>query len=516
MEQRRLVLLAAATLILPPVNGTGCTVCRGGEPITKPDQPILIETTSPLPIDDCAALDAVATYVLAGTPDCEGIRSLGALCGCPVDENACRLCGDQQLPNPHQELGSEAKSILQVDLGETNITCGLYDTLLSAQGHNYDLCLASDPVRSTCGCPLLQNTRFSPNNTEILPQCSVCEVWFPDNALRSSSTIPAQTCGDAVAAAKSGILNSTQCNYLQNLLSSHEGSCGGCRQEPVDEDSCSVCPDGFRLRNQTLLLESVVANLTFLLQVADQMFRPDVDGAATCGSMESALEQVPADSNVCMEAQSLDAVCGGCVEVPKSDRGHKEARCTLCPFGEPVPFPNHTIDVDLPVPIADCGTLDLAASVFTADSSDCNELQALAKVCGCSVPASSCSVCPSSPMTRPKSKFAWLRQGNIFASEQSSRTDSYFSCEVLDSALAMSDVSSEECFIIQLRGEACGCSHPLAIAGVLLKRVFATLSFLVSLQPRLSFDMFLHQAKHGLIGISVCSPECAARQKEVH
>ena len=522
---KKLLRLALLAALLTQVEGTTCSVCRGGEPITKPDEPIVVETPSPFPIENCRTLDAVAAFLTAHTPDCDGIQSLGAICGCPVGANACRLCPDREaVPIPHQALGFEDKLILQHALGGTsavassNITCELYDALLSSQDRDSDLCAASDPVRQTCGCPSLQSS----DQTGLSMRCSVCQVRFPNNSLTENGPIPLQTCGDILIAAKSGMLNSTQCSQLQQFMNAHETSCGGCLEEPAVEQSCFICPDGFRLRNQSMLLNGTVANSTLFnstflhhhAQVVDDMANTDVD-ATTCGGVEVAVRAIPVESNACVEAQSLNEACGGCEEVEQRDQGHDEARCTLCPFGEPVPFPNQTIDIVLPFPGADCATLDLAASVLTKNSPDCAALQALAKVCGCSIPAQSCSICPNSPMTRQEEKFAWFRgQGNIanIAFEGPLQLDSYVSCEILDSALATRDNDSEQCFILQLRGSSCGCPHPIAVAGVVLKRVFAVMSLLVS------FPSLLVRALSNavLLGIAVYSAERVACQTEVH
>ena len=475
----------AALLVLPTAWGAVCTVCRGGEPITKPDQPILFETSSPIPIDNCAALDAVAAFVPADTPNCEGIQLLGAVCGCPLDADACRLC--QSLPNPNKMLGKESQLLLQhamgetwaVDINSTDITCELYDAFLSSHDGDDSWCETFDPVRRTCGCPLLQNASSHSNQTGLTTQCSVCQVRFPSNNLSSNGLIPAQTCGDAVAAANSGMMNSTQCTQLQHQINSHEAPCGGCVQEPIHERPCSLCPEGFRLKNQSSLLEASAVNFTLLRQL-NATAHTDVD-TPTCGNVEDALRAISADSDACVELQSLDKACDGCEEMIGSNRIREEGRCTLCPFSEPVPFPNQTIDVNLQFPVADCGTLDLAASMFNKDSPDCAKLRALAKLCGCSMPPSSCSICPYSPMTHPKKKFQWF-QGRIAdtAFGQPFPSSLEVSCEMLDSALATQDHSSQQCFVLQLRGSACGCWHPITMAAAILRRVFSTLSLFVS------------------------------------
>ena len=69
-----------------------CTLCPGGEIV--PDQPD-VDTFITIGNDNLVTCEEAKTLVAEtekGTEVCNNIQSVSTLCGCPIPENACRLC----------------------------------------------------------------------------------------------------------------------------------------------------------------------------------------------------------------------------------------------------------------------------------------------------------------------------------------------------------------------------------------------------------------------------------------
>ena len=472
-------ILLPLILLSDDINAQTCTVCRGGEPITRPDQTVVIPPDTPVPIEDCATLARYAPFFRVDSPECAGIQQLGYICGCNPpddDENACRLCpgGDHHLPHPKRQVDIELEQYLPPDLGEplgeiisSATTCESFDAILMSETADSALCRAFRQVRSACECPdEVTVVTTSKDSTET---CPVCDVANPNGTLVNVSdpitSAQLATCGELVDAAKLSTASTSECSEYQDVLDKYLSDCGGCLGE---DGGCQICPNGYHLKNQSVLLSTA-----------------DALPANDCRQLEAIAQSL--DSTQCLDAQSFIADCGGCV---KDEREASQAMvpdeaCTLCPFGEPVPFPGKTFDFMQPVP--DCGTLDLAAGVYPKESQSCADLRAFSAVCGCVMPESSCRICGDRPMTRPNAKHKWFHQGILASSrgdnseETQELLESYISCEVMDSFMGASETAdSDACYSFQLRGASCGCPDRRATLGLALKRIFSGLSLMVS------------------------------------
>ena len=414
-----------------------CTVCEGGEAITNPDQEITLpEGTSPIPINDCQGLASVAGFVAADSSDCLGIRLFGELCGCPSssssmpsEEELCRLCPNSTVPIPGLNLTAQEREevnlIIQTSLGQDQSlvpsiprTCEEVDMMLTQFSTNSSLCVASDPIRTSCGCP-------------------------------APSSSPVQ---------------------------------------------CQLCPSGSQLRNSSHILDESSLNSTSSDDIEQllQLFNLSNENEATCGNLENVASTGNLSAEECAIAQGFVSSCGGCSvreEVTPDDDEEQQQEvemCSLCSFGESTPWPEKGVE-NFVTPLPNCGGLEVAATLVSLESDDCVLFRSFSKFCGCTVPSSYCSVCRDEEMTRPDAAYAFAKQGNVlrttaFDEELFEDVVNFeYTCELFDSLVGpLVEEGSETCLVLQLRGASCGCPDPRDTIAVVLKRVAAALSLLVS------------------------------------
>lgn len=111
-----------------------------------------------------------------------------------------------------------------------------------------------------------------------------------------------------------------------------------------------------------------------------------------------------------------------------------------------------------------CGSLDEAAKFNDQSDVACFSARILAKVCGCAMPETSCSMCEAAgdTVSNPHGEYRWTF-GNIQESfpeiHESIDIERRFRCEMADSFLsAVYDNGNDFCYFNQvIRGTACGC-----------------------------------------------------------
>jgi hypothetical protein len=135
-----------------------CSICKGGVSFNKDMSDKLIElpfgtTTISL---TCAALDSTIPFLLpdASNEDCLLIQSLGSLCGCPVEEDACNLCSDgTAILSPNNTL-----PFLKEQFGFIP-TCELLEAyLLSQNAANNTMCQSRVMMRKVFCHKLIEMT----------------------------------------------------------------------------------------------------------------------------------------------------------------------------------------------------------------------------------------------------------------------------------------------------------------------------------------------------------------------
>ena len=366
-------MVAVVSTLLPPLvfvslwstalSSDPCTVCIGGENITKPDKKLALPGFEW--IDTCRGLATTIPLVLDATsPECPQVQSIGTMCGCPIPEDACLLChGDPNavLHNPENEVP------LFQDSFPANIvpTCELVEANLHSTVKSEDaLCTTSQSFLSAyCGCSNHPPTSRQHNNP-----CQMC----PNNGrLNRNKTIDLfgfSTCGELDDAAQLLLLGgSNECSLVQAIV-------GLCECDSLPSDPCTMCRDGSAVPDHLFNKE-----IPFL--VGGGPFGDLGDLApTTCGLYEAYLKSLNKDDEMCPLAQSIGTYCG-CDAVPN--------HCEFCP-GEAIKPQYYEKTLGFLRAVEDAGvspTCEFAETLLKQIPSDdlvqCFGMQQRAFLCGC-------------------------------------------------------------------------------------------------------------------------------------
>eukprot|EP00980_Cylindrotheca_fusiformis_P020884 scaffold7902_cov129-Cylindrotheca_fusiformis.AAC.1 len=242
------------------VAAAPCTICLEGE-IAKPGKALNI--LEPFSLPTCGDLNDVVSFIDDSTEDCTGIQALGGLCGCPMRQNACRLCTKGlSLAAPLTELDPSSSSVLKsVPLGLAP-TCEFIDSFLQVYSSDSDDCLSTqETYRTECICevtsdggdnsPTMSPSKGAVNDKENQPDdssgCSVCPDGRPIGNPEAiipieipDSPVPIETCEDLASAATFVPSISHDCTSGIQLLATFCG-CDSTFESP---NGCQLCPDG--------------------------------------------------------------------------------------------------------------------------------------------------------------------------------------------------------------------------------------------------------------------------------
>jgi hypothetical protein len=335
-----------------------CSLCKGGVSFNKDMSDKLVElpvgkTTISL---SCAALDSAIPLSLhnASSEDCLLIQSLGSLCGCPVEEDACKLCTDgTEIVAPNNTL-----PFLEEQFGFVP-TCGLLEAyLLSQNATNNTLCSVSQGLLAEyCGC----------NGATIAKGCSFCPdgqmVPSPEKELNISD-LPFKTCGQLESALSLVIEDGQEtCTTFQKL-----SSYCGCQ---VAENACKMCPHGeISYPDKSLL--PIVGNAGI------DSFEP------TCKIFEALARSTLVGTNECFLAHLISGYCG-CPPL--------ENYCSMCHGkGIPIEFQAVILSSDIlkkipamhSISSITCDDAESFLSQVDRDDMICYTSQMRGDLCGCS------------------------------------------------------------------------------------------------------------------------------------
>jgi hypothetical protein len=257
-KNRRLYATLLVSALSTAANAAPCTVCSSGE-ISKPQQALNIE--EPVSLQTCGDLDNVVSFIDDSTEDCAGIRTLGGLCGCPVPENACRLCPTSfSLAESVTELDPSSSSILQSAPAGLPRTCEFIDSYLQVSSNDSELCQSTrETYQLECACEIAAEGEDDPtsppskggddngeNPQSDVSGCSVCPdgspIGNPENKVPieiPDSPVPIDTCEDLASAAMFVPSTSDDCINGIQLLASICG-CGS----TSSSTGCLMCPGG--------------------------------------------------------------------------------------------------------------------------------------------------------------------------------------------------------------------------------------------------------------------------------
>jgi hypothetical protein len=347
-------VLLANSLIVAAQNDP-CTVCPNGDPITLPEKALRLQGFEF--IDSCGALDStIGIFLQSDADECALIRSASSLCGCPIPEGACYLCGENSFV---QQPDRQVPYLLNIKTFTP--TCEFIEAYLHSISATDSMCgVTKTFTGSYCGCP------DSPPIEG--PMCTLCPRGeaVPDaNRLLSIQGIPFETCGEAEQAA---VLYLSQDSDTCNIFQSVSSLCG-CETSSSLESSCSLCPDG----SSVALPEE---DLRVLLGASASIRGSDLRGIElTCRVVEAAALTFEEDSQDCRDVRFVAGVCG-CPPI--------ENACDFCP-GEDLVYPDREMRIAVTVlnAVPTCGQINGLGTQVKKGSAMCDLANSVNFVCGC-------------------------------------------------------------------------------------------------------------------------------------
>jgi hypothetical protein len=156
-------VLSCGVLLMNPLlvatqNDDPCTVCPNGDPITLPEKAISLPG-----IDNCGTLESTSAFLQSGTDGCDLIHAVSSVCGCPIAEGACYLCGENSFV---QQPDRQVPYILSNGVGVTP-TCEFIEAYLHSIPKTNSLRDGTNAfAASYCGC--------SNSPPKEGPMCTLC------------------------------------------------------------------------------------------------------------------------------------------------------------------------------------------------------------------------------------------------------------------------------------------------------------------------------------------------------
>jgi hypothetical protein len=333
-----------------------CTICPNGDPITIPEKALSIPGFEGV-IDSCGTLDSAIGIFFQPDPDqCSLIQSVSSLCGCPIPEGACYLCGENSLV---QQPDRQVPYLLNVD--PLTPTCEFIEAYLHSISETDSMCgVTKTLTASYCGCP------DSPPIEG--PMCTLCpngEAVPEANRTLSIEGIPFETCGEVEQAAALYLSqDSDTCNILQSV-----SSLFGCETSSLMESPCSLCPDG-----SPVTLPD--ADLSVLLGASEGIRGSDLGGIKlTCQVVEAYVLSFEEESQQCQDVRFIAGVCG-CPPIKNF--------CDFC-LGEDVLYPDKEVQIATTVlsVVPTCSQIDALTTQVETGTDLCNLAKLVNFVCGC-------------------------------------------------------------------------------------------------------------------------------------
>ena len=216
-----------------------CTLCPGGEIVpAQSGLDTFINIGNEDAIVTCKEAKVLVAETEKGTEVCNEIQRVSTRCGCPIPENACRLC---------KRGGSmtETGTMITTPSGES-VSCESFE----AQLHNFE--------SSSINCTSLNDTSLDESyadqcgcsESEAFIPCTLCgegeEVPFPDKEITGTEGVGLDfvepTCGALASVALIVRENSQDCRWARTLAQL-------CDCKPRDENICTICGGGDIMSN---------------------------------------------------------------------------------------------------------------------------------------------------------------------------------------------------------------------------------------------------------------------------
>ena len=428
----------------------GCNLCLDGSTITKPDY--VLGFTEPFVINTCKALSDTLLFIDNDSDSCRASRTLSAICGCPIAENACSICeGSQNITRPQQSLdglidftvSSSASDLEFVDTtdflqqNDIAVTCALAESKIQSFQNGQPECLEQpfDDLRLYCGC--------SSEDEEESNECTLCpggEIVQDQSGIDTLINIGNEdmvTCEDAKTLVAKTEKGTEVCNSIQRVST----QCG-C---PIPENACRLCKNG-----------GVITDTN------KRITTPSGEDVS-CESFEAQLHNFESSSFECtsLDDDSYANFCG-CSE------SEAFVPCTLCVGGETVPKPEKVIKgldvLGLGFLKQTCDAMQGVALLVHEKTPSCKFARTMAQLCDCNPrEENTCTICGSgADMTNPFKEVVFVFgpinniYPEVFQGESRSRLST---CEIAQSAMASLYTQDDSwCYWNQLmRGQFCGC-----------------------------------------------------------
>lgn len=312
----RACLAAILVLLGMMVDAGPCTVCRNGEPITRPEKELnFTDSSSPIHIDSCGTLDLLMGFVDSESQDCFAIRQISSLCGCPVSESSCKLCKyGTALSDPGATLSEDTLLLLgdgYIAADGFTLTCELFEAMAYSYANDTDICAnmrAAGPCQCSSSSSMAGNATTDDNvgvDSNGTERCTLCvnkdKAPFFEKELFTSPSLGLVTCGGLDSISPLYEKNSSECIDIQTLSK----ACG-CE---TPQDACSLCPSGETVPEPLLEYE-------FLRdfngdELGFEGWRDDLLSEFSCEVLDSSLSRLFVEGEEsCFATQLRSGACG--------------------------------------------------------------------------------------------------------------------------------------------------------------------------------------------------------------
>lgn len=297
-----------------------CRICPGetinrDQPLSLPDPYSYLQT--------CGQVADVAEMMLQeGSEECSSLQSLQSYCGCAIPDNACRLCGQDDL------VVRNKATVVDFDvplLTEPYITCEIVQEYLHSTSAESGQCSEGQELHQMCGCgppPNDSDSAKDENDNDITmgsaqepvgsdpTKCSLCEdggtLGFPEKDI--SSYIAATGAANLFDGIGEAVVTCQMTDTLLSLLAADPQPCSeiryflsgicGCPVPPMNGPACVFC-GGEELDPDTMVYS--IQDYT----VQGHRFPP-----ARCGDIELFAQYREKTDDVCFYARQIRHLCG--------------------------------------------------------------------------------------------------------------------------------------------------------------------------------------------------------------
>lgn len=280
---RLFTLLLISTAFPSSVVGfTPCSVCKDGSAITKPDG--YIGMTEPVSLLDCKAMNAIIPFLDVETEECIGSQALGTICGCPIPEGACLLCGSEEgaVTNPRLEVDSLVDFELLFEAPPTRIyDCEFVEAGLHGRIEGDEKCVyAKDKLGGPC-CGQEDNVFIIPASIEPCDLGCTTALEDPSHvvvAKINETTDITATCSD------------------MNGMEMSRAACRDIKPECRCQATCSLCEDGSPVPDPDMVLDWENLGLPSTFD--------------TCGALQDSIRNMDPMDDTCRSSQVFSRLCG--------------------------------------------------------------------------------------------------------------------------------------------------------------------------------------------------------------